>query len=198
MNTQVDVSQVANPQTCLICFEESPDTHAPCGFQGAHFHSHCIEKLQEIQGGNFRCPHCNQKMPIASNSSKYWLDEIGALDHLRGLLRDWISIHGFWNKKPVFVKVQNGMQRGEREKRVLRCVVASFVEYLKVTVKPIGGIRVLSLVNRDESKKVFICRDNDNVSEFYIVLRRIAFLESGGRVSVDGYSLSGCRRKRVG
>ena len=81
---------------------------------------------------------------------------------------------------------------------MLRCVVASFVEYLKVTVKPIGGIRVLSLVNRDESKKVFICRDNDNVSEFYIVLRRIAFLESGGRVSVDGYSLSGCRRKRVG
>ena len=184
-------------EACGICFEEGPDTGAPCGFSSARYHSRCIERLQEIQGGNFRCPHCNQHMPITSVPvNRYWLDEIGALEHMSNLLHSWISISGMWVKKPVFVRVQHGMQRGERERRVLRCVVANFVEKLKSILKPVGGVRVISYLTSDESKKMFICRDSDNTSEFYILLRRVAFIESRGRISCDGYSISGCRRRR--
>ena len=182
-------------QLCSICLEESPNVSAPCGFAEARFHFHCIEKLKEIQGIRFRCPHCNQEMQTAYN--RCWLDEIWALEHLSELLKGWLLIPGIWVKKPIFVKVQYGMQRGEKEKRVLRCVVASFVGQLKSAIKPIGGVRVLSLSSNHDtsSKKTFICRDNDNLHEFCIVLRRVAFIESMGRVSCDGYSLSGCRRK---
>lgn len=188
---------VTIPEVCRICFEEAPDTGAPCGFSNARFHSKCIEKLQEIQGGNFRCPHCNQPMPISSMPmNRFWLDEIGALEHLSNLLHSWILTTGMWVKKPVFVRVQHGMQRGERERRVLRCVVANVVEKLKSTIKPAGGVRVISYLTNDESKKMFICRDRDDVSEIYIVLRRVAFIESRGRISCDGYSISGCRRRK--
>ena len=182
-------------EACQICYGEAPDSGAPCGFASARFHARCIEKLQEIQGGNFRCPHCNQPMP-SSPVNRYWLDEIGALDHLSSLLQSWILISGMWAKKPVFVRVQHGMQKGERERRVLRCVVANFVEKMKATIKPAGGVRVISYLTNDESKKMFICRDKENASEFYIVLRRVAFIESRGRISCDGYSLSGCRRRK--
>jgi hypothetical protein len=194
-NNELEVTAIQ--EVCRICYEEGPDMGAPCGFSTARFHSKCIEKLQEIQGGNFRCPHCNKHMPITSLPvNRYWLDEIGALEHLSNLLDSWILISGMWVKKPVFVRVQHGMQRGERERRVLRCVVANFVEKLKSTIKPTGGVRVISYLTNDESKKMFICRDRDNASEFYIVLRRVAFIESRGRISCDGYSLSGCRRRK--
>ena len=203
-------NKAADNNVCSICLEEFPDTCAPCGFTKSRFHLSCIERLREFQGETFRCPHCNQTIASMKNSSVggdilggsggggYWTEEIGALDKLNELLLCWLLIPKNWIKKSTFVRIQNGMQRGEKERRVLRCVVASVVSQLKAVIQPIGGIRVLTssnnTCNADAcSKKTFICRNG--VSEFSIVLRRVAFIETRGRISSDGYSLSGHRRR---
>jgi hypothetical protein len=183
---------------CSICLDDLTDTCAPCGFTKSRFHSKCLETLKEVQGDAFRCPHCNQQISNRNNNNlnSYWTDEIVALDKLTSLLHSWLLIPKLWVKRAYFVRVQSGMQRGEKEKRILRCLVANLVYQLKNTLHPSGGIRVLSSLSSSSeasSKKTFICRDN--VSEFSIVLRRVAFIETRGSVSCDGYSLSGCRRK---
>jgi len=166
-----------------------------------------VEKLREFQGETFRCPHCNQTIASMNKNSSigdslgagYWAEEIGALEKLNELLQCWLLIPKNWVKKSTFVRIQNGMQRGEKEKRVLRCVVASVVSQLKAIIQPNGGVRVLALSststrNTDAcSKKTFICRNSE--SEFTIIVSRVAFIETRVRISSDGYSLSGHRRR---
>jgi hypothetical protein len=45
-----------------------------------------------------------------------------------------------------------------------------------------------------ESSKSFICMPDTN-SEIVIILERVAFIESMGRINRDGYCLSGWRRR---
>jgi hypothetical protein len=246
---------------CGICLDDSTpvDAKSPCGFSGAGFHAKCIEKLnmfQDYEKDHFRCPHCNQ--PV---KKRKWSEEIAALKKFHDILKDWLSLPGFWKKKkPIFLCFCRGMQRGEREKRVLRCIIARLIEQLKSTIKPLGGVRVLKNryvnnyntdnkdmgselniqlnnsnnknndnlnnndqmkaenmnVNRDtsygdfnnenshgdldnddddiDSSKSFICMP-DTSSEIVIILERVAFIESMGKINRDGYCLSGWRRR---
>lgn len=193
------VNKNSQEERCSICLDEgtAADTVAPCGYKHALFHSVCLEKLREVQGDKFRCPHCN--IPISSDEERgRWLDEIGALENLSSILKSWLLIENdSWTQKPKFVIVQHGMQRGEKEKRVLRCVVASFISNLKAIVDPAGGVRVLTSNQKNDSasQKTFICRNRSNTVEYSITLRRLALIESMGRISCDGYLLSGQKRK---
>jgi hypothetical protein len=229
---------------CGICLDDSTpaDTESPCGFIGVKFHSKCIERLkmfQDNEKNHFRCPHCNQ--PV---KKRKWGEEIAALKKFHDILKDWLSLPGFWKKKkPIFVCFCCGMQRGEREKRILRCIIARLIGQLKSTIKPLGGVRVLknrymndnntnnhksynneykynrnnnSDINKNineikinnnnlnelnnnnsediDSSKSFICMPDTN-SEIVIILERVAFTESMGRINRDGYCLSGWRRR---
>jgi len=151
------------------------------------------------------------------------IDEIDAIEKISVLLQTWLLTEESvsWVQKPIFVRVQNGMQRGEKESRVLRCVVARLVRKLKDIVKPVGGVRILTSFqnnndssngnnsnnnnnsgNNDSSRrgsflheKKFICRNISNTFEYSISLKRVALIESMGRVSCDGYSISGKKSK---
>jgi len=150
------------------------------------------------------------------------IDEIDAIEKISVLLQTWLLTEESvsWVQKPIFVRVQNGMQRGEKESRVLRCVVARLVRKLKDIVKPVGGVRILtSFQNNDNGngnnnsntntngntnssrrgsflhEKKFICRNISNTFEYSISLKRVALIESMGRVSCDGYSISGKKSK---
>ena len=207
---------------CPICLENDATVVAPCGFVNACFHLKCLERLKNMQGSNFRCPHCNILMRTPDDA----IDEIDAIEKISVLLQTWLLTEESvsWVQKPIFVRVQNGMQRGEKESRVLRCVVARLVGKLKDIVKPLGGVRILTSFQNHNSnnnnnsngnnsnsnsnngngnsrrgsflhEKKFICRNISNTFEYSISLKRVAFIESMGRVSCDGYSISGKKSK---
>ena len=193
---------------CPICLENDATVVAPCGFVNACFHLKCLERLKNMQGSNFRCPHCNILMRTPDDA----IDEIDAIEKISVLLQTWLLTEESvsWVQKPIFVRVQNGMQRGEKESRVLRCVVARLVGKLKDIVKPLGGVRILTSFQNHNSnnnnnnssrigsflhEKKFICRNISNTFEYSISLKRVALIESMGRVSCDGYSISGKKSK---
>jgi len=147
-------------------------------------------------------------------------DDVNAIEKIIILLNTWLLTEedvGGWVQKPVFVRMQYGMQRGEKEIKVLRCVVARLVRKLKDAIQPLGGVRILTSSSSSSSsqsssssssrkgsgfpplyQKTFICRNILNTFEYTIVLRRVAFIESMGRVSCDGYSISGKKVKILG
>ena len=177
---------------CGICLDDNKNDIlliAPCGFQDVRFHKTCLDRYyMYLHGLPIRCPHCNQ---VLQNTE--WIEEISALDNIKQIAKEWISLKGFWNRRPIYVRIQYGLQNEERENRTLYCVISNLVSELMLVVYN-GLIRVLSFQQDPSLFKIIGFLDSGN-EELVLTLRRVAYVKRGGVFEKDGYMLSGLKRR---
>ena len=156
---------------------------APCGFRNAVFHAECLARLRAAQGpGNWRCPHCNAPVldMATMQSARHAIGRMGQM------AETWMAkSEPFWCERPHFVQVQQGLQHGVHEERVLKGIVAVLIEKMKRGC----CVRVLSV---DDDARQFSCISSGGLL-VRLTLRRTAFFGKDGCILRDGYALSGCR-----
>ena len=168
---------------CSVCMETTEGRNdiegAPCGWSGPWFHSSCLKKIQDSQGPQWRCPHCNQTV----------YSDFYVLDGVKKDIMNWLSSSAPTFRSYLFV--QKGLQSLSKEGRILRCLMSVILDLLHTQIFPCGGVRVS---RHKWKRRRFSCLGRGG-QKIVIELTREAYLKcSFGSIEKDGYDISASKK----
>ncbi len=165
---------------CPICLEAGGTERAPCGCDLIMFHPACLDKHSE--SGCTRCPHCNVSTPAVG------------LRRVRRMIDAWLDTPGLWRQKEVFVRLQQGLMRGECEEQTTCDAVGHVVDAMQKK-----NSKVIFVAEKRSTRRFMMStpRVTGGSDTTRVTLQRSAVVYKGGLAACcDGYVLSASRIRK--